>query len=140
MRPSEPSIREELRREAARVQVPTDMWANISSRMDEENARNEARLRRVSPHEKWKPFFAFAAAAGVFWLTVAPLGNHSEASHSSIPAVPNSSLVTTIESDAWGFRQAQAMRYRTESTRDSSGIDTQLPGSQRVYHMYVSSY
>lgn len=73
MRPSDRTIRDELRREAARVQIPNDMWENISRRLDEEPApverpRKAALLRPA----QWRPALAVAAAAGLFWFTMLP--------------------------------------------------------------------
>lgn len=70
---SDRTIRDDLRREAARVPIPQDMWSNIQQRLDMVEAKAK---RKAARREQWKPALAFGFAASVFWLTVIPVGRH----------------------------------------------------------------
>lgn len=76
MRPSDRTIRDVLRTQAARVPVPDDMWQNISRELDKDLAKNQARPAETRPpaprHYQWRPAIIFAAAAGVFYLAFVP--------------------------------------------------------------------
>lgn len=78
MRPSDRTIRDELRKEAARVTIPGDMWDNIKQRLDGELEVAERRKRLANGRAQWKPAVVFAAAAGIFWLTVIPISTNLE--------------------------------------------------------------
>ncbi len=79
MRPSERAIRDELRREAAQVTIPAEsMWENIRRELDRHLVREQRCRRLHALRTRWRPAMAFAAAAGIFWLTVVPLGVGTE--------------------------------------------------------------
>lgn len=51
------------------------MWSNIASRLQAEQAQSRRRRRLMEAVLlQARPVMAFAAAIGVFWLAVAPLG------------------------------------------------------------------
>lgn len=72
MRPSDRSIRDVLRREAANVPIPDDMWKNISQRLDEDSVRQERKKRGIAGSHQWRPALILAVAAGFFWFALIP--------------------------------------------------------------------
>lgn len=72
MRPSGRTIRDELRREAAKVSVPNDMWQNISRKLGEDSDRTVRRRRVTALAEQWRPAVLLAVAAGFFWFALIP--------------------------------------------------------------------
>lgn len=75
MRPDERALQSLLRADAARASVPDEMWSNIAHRLQTEQAQGRRRRRLMEALSlQMRPVMAFAAAIGVFWLAVAPLG------------------------------------------------------------------
>lgn len=72
MRPGDRTIRDELRREAAKVPIPEDMWQNISRQLDQDATRKERRRRWTALGETWRPAVVVAVAAGFFWFALIP--------------------------------------------------------------------
>jgi len=72
VRPSGRTIRDELRREAAKVSVPNDMWQNISQKLGEDPDRTALRRRVTALAEQWRPAVVLAVAAGFFWFALIP--------------------------------------------------------------------
>lgn len=72
MRPSDRTIRDELRREAAKVPIPDDMWQNISRQLDQDAARRRRRWQWLLRGAQWRPAMVLAVAAGFFWFALIP--------------------------------------------------------------------
>lgn len=126
MRPSDRTIRDELRREAARVTIPGDMWDNIKQRLDGEHEAAERRKRLANGRAQWKPAMVFAAAAGIFWMTVIPLSKYMDGVPVSEPLSPPSAR-SFVEPDLSRSRPvpAEADR-RIASTTAQSGSGQQV--------------
>lgn len=90
MRPSDRTIRDVLRTEAARVPVPDDMWQNISRQLDQDETQKEQRVAALRPPAprfyQWRPAVMFAAAAGVFYLTFVPPTQPAVIEYADVPA------------------------------------------------------
>lgn len=71
MLPGNRYIREELRREAAQISIPDDMWERISAQLEEERKRERQRQRRLRLVMGLKPVVAMVLAAGAFALVLA---------------------------------------------------------------------
>ncbi|HYF93915.1 MAG TPA: hypothetical protein VD969_17005 [Symbiobacteriaceae bacterium] len=104
MRPSDRTIRDELRREAARVPVPEDMWQNISRQLelDSERKRRRPRVRWLS---EWRPAVILGVAAGFFWFALIPslpntenMPDNTTQTAIVIPASKTEPTVTTARS------------------------------------------
>lgn len=78
MRPDDRALRKLLQSDAARVPIPEEMWSNIASRLQAEQKLSRRRRVMEAVLLQARPVMAFAAAIGVFWLAVAPLGYLSE--------------------------------------------------------------
>jgi hypothetical protein len=72
VRPSDRTLRDELRREAAKAQIPDDMWKNISNQLDQDAARRERRWQWLLRGAQWRPAMVLAVAAGFFWFALIP--------------------------------------------------------------------
>jgi hypothetical protein len=72
VRPSDRTLRDELRREAAKAQIPGDMWKNISKQLDQDAARRERRWQWLLRGAQWRPAMVLAVAAGFFWFALIP--------------------------------------------------------------------
>lgn len=72
MRPGDRTIRDELRREAAKVSIPDDMWQNISKQLDQDSVRKSRSRRIMALGEQWRPAVILAVAAGFFWFALIP--------------------------------------------------------------------
>ena len=101
MGPHEQKLRAALRQEANAVQIPQDMWANISQRLEPAPhsgaaARSGMRARR----DWWRGGFALAVAAGVFWLSVLPTGHQADRSFSAPRGVQGRPAVLAQAADS----------------------------------------
>jgi hypothetical protein len=83
VRPSDRTIRDVLRREAASVPIPEDLWKNISNSLDRDAARAKRRQLAVRQGQ-WRPAVVLAIAAGFFWFAL-------------IPALPNMESTFPLE-------------------------------------------
>lgn len=72
MRPSDRTIRDELRREAAKAQIPDDMWQNISRQLDQDAAKRKRRWQWLLRGAQWRPAMVLGVAAGFFWFALIP--------------------------------------------------------------------
>ncbi len=72
MRPSDRTIRDVLRREAASVPIPDDMWKNISKELDRDAAVSARHKQLVRQGGQWRPALILAVAAGFFWFALIP--------------------------------------------------------------------
>jgi len=61
-----------LRQEAARAEVPPDMWQHIARQLNQ----NEQRPSRTRLWALIAPAIGVCVAASVFWLTVIPVSDH----------------------------------------------------------------
>lgn len=134
MRPSDRTIRDELRREAARVTVPGDMWDNIKQQLDGELEAAERRKRLANGRAQWKPAVVFAAAAGIFWLTVIPISTNLEGVPVSDP-LSQPMARTTVQPDMTRNRQVPGEGDRQVTAATQSGAGGQ---ADRVVHAHPS--
>ena len=104
MRPSDRTIRDELRRDAARVTIPGDMWDNIKQRLDGEHEVAERRKRLANGRAQWKPAVVFAAAAGIFWITMIPISTYMNGAPTSDP-LSTPAVRTVVQPDLTRNRQ-----------------------------------
>lgn len=82
------ALRGSLRRDAAQVPVPQDLWQKINRRLEEDEARAARRRRRFEAiSQQWKSVAAFTAAAGMFWAASLPLGGMSRRVEVKSPGV-----------------------------------------------------
>lgn len=119
MQPSDRALVDELRREAALVRVPEDMWDRISERLDLELGAAERRRQSMRKLQA-KSRLALVAAAGVLWLTVVPF--HTAV---RVPASVSSSVaaVSVSEGDDYlavgrGYRRAEQRTQWTGSVAE----------------------
>jgi hypothetical protein len=105
--PSERSIRDELRKEAAQVQVPTNMWHHINHRLDEDQKIEQNRRAWFQRFAQWKPNYAMAAAAAILLFRVMPVGGANAPAPGANPT-PIASLLAPIKPDEWGTGAARA--------------------------------
>lgn len=112
VRPSESAIRAELRREAAKVSVPDEMWTKISERLDGEMARADKRKRLWHQLINWRPAFALAVAAGVFWMALIPVLPPAR------PDATNNAASVSASSNTEQGEITTLKRYRREQARE----------------------
>ena len=131
MQPSERSIRNELHREAALVQIPGDLWEKLDAQLDREVAADRGR-REMNRRLQGKAGLALVAAAGLFWLTVMPAA--PETNQVAAPEPPLRVLATPDRRDmpSYDVRSRQAEQRTREKARDlapdaSLSYNTMLP-------------
>jgi hypothetical protein len=100
-----------LRREAAQVQVPTNIWDHINQRLDEDQKIEQNRREWFQRLAQWKPSYAMAAAAAVLLFSVMPVGGAKPVANPT----PIASLLAPINSDDWGAGSARARAEYTAS-------------------------
>lgn len=94
MLPSSEAIREELRRQAAQVQVPDGMWDQINARLNAERRRQRRRRQCVGRLRALTPVWGAALVTGAIGL-VMMLGFDAE---------PQGAVVDA----AWAYRRSLA--------------------------------
>lgn len=104
MGPGERKIQHELRRQAAQVAVPTDMWENISGRLDGEPVQGQRQA--IMLRAQWKPALALAAAVGMLWLNVPPSAGPGPEPEAVTEATPD------VAGSGWGYDTFQVRFYR----------------------------
>lgn len=108
------TLRDQLRREAAQVPIPQDMWAHISRELDRDQAREQRRRRFSGMLTQWRPTIAFAAAAGIFWLSIIPssLGGDQVTAEALIAPhrSPSAMKEVSFRSRSSGFEQIRLNR------------------------------
>ena len=134
MRPSDRTIRDELRREAARITVPGNMWDNIKQQLDGDLEAAERRKRIANGRAQWKPAVVFAAAAGIFWLTVIPISNNLDGVPPSDP-VSQPTVRTVVQPDLSRHRPVPGEGERQIAAATQSGAGGQ---ADRVVNAHPS--
>ncbi|HWI63588.1 MAG TPA: hypothetical protein VNT75_17275 [Symbiobacteriaceae bacterium] len=128
MRPSDRTIRDELRREAAKVSIPEDMWQNISRQLDQKTVRQEMRRRVLGWTEQWRPAVILAVAAGFFWFALIPALPSME----NMPGNTNQTSITipsgtTEQSSSTSTKQAPQDSDAGASTNNSTTASANAP-------------
>ena len=78
MGPGERNIQQELRRQAAQVSIPADMWEKINERLDGDRVPVRRRQQVMVRGAQWRPALALVAAVGMLWITVGPSDSRPE--------------------------------------------------------------
>lgn len=115
MRPSDRTIRDELRREAAKAQIPDDMWQNISRRLDQHAAKRERRWQWLLRGAQWRPAVVLGVAAGFFWFALIP----------ALPNMDNMPGTTRTQASEVAPRQVNPGSWGQQITRPAEEPEPQ---------------
>jgi hypothetical protein len=134
--PGEQNIQHELRRQAAQIAIPSDMWEKISEGLDADRVRNQRQQQLKMRRAQWKPALALVAAAGMLWLTVAPAGFGPQP-QAAIDGAPSPVAVSSVPNhDTLPLRFYRQAAYDIDRTQPeeqpSDGVGSQTPRSRAI--------